>query len=78
MSPKTVSNVIHGVVFVRTDMGRQEIPALVTHVVKRTRRTTLRSASQIAIARYSWEARNSSFKCSFKPFSRSLFISTDY
>lgn len=32
----------HGVVFVRTDMGRQEIPALVNNVVKRTRRTTLR------------------------------------
>ena len=33
----------HGVVFVRTDMGGAEIPALVTYVVKRPRRTALRN-----------------------------------
>ena len=32
----------HGVVFVRQDMGGAEIPALINHVVKRARRTTLR------------------------------------
>ncbi|MEX0654834.1 MAG: UDP-3-O-acyl-N-acetylglucosamine deacetylase [Phycisphaeraceae bacterium] len=33
----------HGVVFVRTDLGKAEIPALVQYVVKRARRTTLKS-----------------------------------
>ena len=33
----------HGITFVRTDLGGVEIPALVTHVVKRPRRTALRS-----------------------------------
>ena len=32
----------HGIVFVRTDMERAEIPALVTNVVKRPRRTSLK------------------------------------
>ncbi|MFW6060277.1 MAG: UDP-3-O-acyl-N-acetylglucosamine deacetylase [Phycisphaeraceae bacterium] len=32
----------HGTVFVRTDLDRAEIPALVRHVVKRARRTTLK------------------------------------
>ncbi|MFA9476720.1 UDP-3-O-acyl-N-acetylglucosamine deacetylase [Phycisphaerales bacterium AB-hyl4] len=32
----------HGVVFVRTDMGKAEIPALVQYVVKRARRTALK------------------------------------
>lgn len=32
----------HGVVFVRTDIDNTQIPALVTHVVKRPRRTALR------------------------------------
>ena len=32
----------HGVVFVRTDLSGATIPALVSHVVKRARRTTLR------------------------------------
>ncbi len=33
----------HGIVFVRTDLGHAEIPALVTHVVKRARRTALKN-----------------------------------
>jgi UDP-3-O-[3-hydroxymyristoyl] N-acetylglucosamine deacetylase / 3-hydroxyacyl-[acyl-carrier-protein] dehydratase len=33
----------HGVVFVRTDMGNARIPATVRNVVKRARRTTIRS-----------------------------------
>ncbi|MCC7147285.1 MAG: UDP-3-O-[3-hydroxymyristoyl] N-acetylglucosamine deacetylase [Phycisphaeraceae bacterium] len=32
----------HGIVFIRTDMGRTAIPALVRHVVKRPRRTALK------------------------------------
>ncbi len=32
----------HGVVFVRKDLGGIEIPALISHVIKRARRTTLR------------------------------------
>ncbi len=36
----------HGVVFVRTDLGRQvRIPALVQHITKRTRRSTLRNGA---------------------------------
>ncbi len=37
----------HGVRFVRTDLGGIEIPALVTHVVRRPRRTALRSGDAI-------------------------------
>lgn len=37
----------HGVVFVRKDLGAIEIPALVTHVIKRPRRTTLRSGDAV-------------------------------
>jgi UDP-3-O-[3-hydroxymyristoyl] N-acetylglucosamine deacetylase/3-hydroxyacyl-[acyl-carrier-protein] dehydratase len=37
----------HGVVFVRTDLGHIEIPALIHHVVKRARRTTLRCGNAI-------------------------------
>ncbi|HEX7010780.1 MAG TPA: UDP-3-O-acyl-N-acetylglucosamine deacetylase [Phycisphaeraceae bacterium] len=33
----------HGVVFVRTDLGGAQIPALVDHVVKRARRTALKA-----------------------------------
>lgn len=36
----------HGVVFVRTDLGREiRIPALVQHITKRTRRSTLRNGA---------------------------------
>lgn len=36
----------HGVVFVRTDLGRQvRIPALVQHITKRSRRSTLRNGA---------------------------------
>jgi UDP-3-O-[3-hydroxymyristoyl] N-acetylglucosamine deacetylase / 3-hydroxyacyl-[acyl-carrier-protein] dehydratase len=41
--PKPVG---HGVVFVRTDLGRQvRIPALVQHITKRSRRSTLRNGA---------------------------------
>jgi UDP-3-O-[3-hydroxymyristoyl] N-acetylglucosamine deacetylase/3-hydroxyacyl-[acyl-carrier-protein] dehydratase len=33
----------HGVVFIRTDLGRAPIPALIQYVLKRARRTTLRN-----------------------------------
>lgn len=35
----------HGVVFVRTDLGGTEVPALVHNVVKRARRTTIKSGN---------------------------------
>ena len=37
----------HGIVFIRTDLGGTEIPALVRHVVKRPRRTALRNGEAV-------------------------------
>lgn len=34
----------HGIVFVRTDLNNARVPALIKHVVRRTRRTTLKAA----------------------------------
>ncbi|MEM1444874.1 MAG: UDP-3-O-acyl-N-acetylglucosamine deacetylase [Planctomycetota bacterium] len=37
----------HGVVFVRTDLGNAQVPALIDHVVSRSRRTALRHGEAI-------------------------------
>ncbi len=41
------AGVNHGVCFVRTDLNNIEVPALVTHVVRRPRRTTLRTGEAV-------------------------------